>query len=57
MKQQAWSMKDARRWNTSNYRPKGSGRVIRCAACQRRLICARVGVVFLCVACRGGQGL
>lgn len=37
-------------------RPSGAARVFRCAQCQRRLICSQVGVQWLCVECRGGQG-
>ena len=38
-------------------RPNGSGRIFRCACCQRRLICCKLGTQYLCVECRGGQGL
>ncbi len=37
--------------------PNGCARVFRCAVCQRRKICTKTGVQYLCVECRGGQGL
>ena len=41
----------------NTYRPRGMARPYRCANCQRRMMCAKVGETYLCRECRGGQGL
>lgn len=57
MKSHARMVKDARRFNVGRVQPTGSGQVKKCAACQRRMICTKTGVQYLCASCRGGQGL
>lgn len=36
--------------------PNGVARPYHCACCQRRMLCTKVGIQYICYECRGGQG-